>query len=198
MLTALVLAAAVGALALMRWGWVRRAGRQRDVEPPPPVPPLRSERDVMALREALADGTIDIVATDHAPHPVEDKDCEWADAAMGMVGLETAVGVVAQALVETGLLDWAGVAERMSAAPARIGRLAGHGRPLEAGEPANLVLVDPSRETTVAPSELHSRSRNTPYAGLTLPASVVATFLRGRPTLLDGTVRSASHEGVSA
>jgi len=161
-------------------------------------PPLRSERDVMALREALADGTIDIVATDHAPHPVEDKDCEWADAAMGMVGLETAVGVVAQAMVETGLLDWAGVAERMSAAPARIGRLAGHGRPLEAGEPANLVLVDPSRETTVAPSELHSRSRNTPYAGLTLPASVVATFLRGRPTLLDGTVRSASHEGVSA
>jgi len=161
-------------------------------------PPLRSERDVMALREALADGTIDIVATDHAPHPVEDKDCEWADAAMGMVGLETAVGVVAQAMVETGLLDWAGVAERMSAAPARVGRLAGHGRPLEAGEPANLVLVDPSRETTVAPSELHSRSRNTPYAGLTLPASVVATFLRGRPTLLDGTVRSASHEGVSA
>ncbi|MGE3811097.1 MAG: dihydroorotase [Candidatus Nanopelagicales bacterium] len=161
-------------------------------------PPLRSERDVMALREALADGTIDIVATDHAPHPVEDKDCEWADAAMGMVGLETAVGVVAQAMVETGLLDWAGVAERMSAAPARIGRLAGHGRPLEAGEPANLVLVDPSRQTTVAPSELHSRSRNTPYAGLTLPASVVATFLRGRPTLLDGTVRSASHEGVSA
>jgi dihydroorotase len=161
-------------------------------------PPLRSERDVMALREALADGTIDIVATDHAPHPVEDKDCEWADAAMGMVGLETAVGVVAKAMVETGLLDWAGVAERMSAAPARIGRLAGHGRPLEAGEPANLVLVDPARETTVAPSELHSRSRNTPYAGLTLPASVVATFLRGRPTLLDGTVRSASHEGVSA
>ncbi len=161
-------------------------------------PPLRSERDVMALREALADGTIDIVATDHAPHPVEDKDCEWADAAMGMVGLETAVGVVAKAMVETGLLDWAGVAERMSAAPARIGRLAGHGRPLDAGEPANLVLVDPARETTVAPSELHSRSRNTPYAGLTLPASVVATFLRGRPTLLDGTVRSASHEGVSA
>ncbi|MGD9954767.1 MAG: dihydroorotase [Candidatus Nanopelagicales bacterium] len=161
-------------------------------------PPLRSERDVLALREALADGTIDIVATDHAPHPVEDKDCEWAEAAMGMVGLETALGVVAQAMVETGLLDWAGVADRMSAAPARIGRLAGHGRPLAAGEPANLVLVDPSREHVVEASALRSRSRNTPYAGRTLPASVVATFLRGRPTLLDGTVRSAKTEVVGS
>ena len=154
-------------------------------------PPLRSERDVLALREALADGTIDIVATDHAPHPVEDKDCEWAEAAMGMLGLETALGVVALAMVETGLLDWAGVADRMSTAPARIGRLAGHGRPLTAGEAANLVLVDPVRELVVEPAALHSRSCNTPYAGLTLPASVVATFLRGRPTLLEGTVRSA-------
>jgi dihydroorotase len=161
-------------------------------------PPLRSERDVMALREALADGTIDIVATDHAPHPVEDKDCEWAEAAMGMVGLETALGVVASAMVETGLLDWAGVADRMSVAPARIGRLAGHGRPLEAGEPANLVLIDPARERVVEPAALHSRSRNTPYAGITLPATVVATFLRGRPTLLDGTVRSAKSEVVGS
>jgi len=148
-------------------------------------PPLRSERDVLALREALADGTIDIVATDHAPHPVEDKDCEWAEAAMGM-------------MVETGLLDWAGVADRMSAAPARIGRLAGHGRPIAAGEPANLVLVDPAREHVVEPSALRSRSRNTPYAGRTLPASVVATFLRGRPTLMDGTVRSAKTEVVGS
>jgi dihydroorotase len=161
-------------------------------------PPLRSARDVTALREALADGTIDIVATDHAPHPVEDKDCEWAEAAMGMVGLETALGVVATAMVETGLLDWAGVADRMSVAPARIGRLAGHGRPLEAGEPANLVLIDPARERVVEPAALHSRSRNTPYAGITLPATVVATFLRGRPTLLDGTVRSAKSEVVGS
>ena len=161
-------------------------------------PPLRSERDVRALREALADGTIDIVATDHAPHPVEDKDCEWAEAAMGMLGLETALGVVASAMVETGLLDWAGVADRMSAAPARIGRLSGHGRPLAAGEPANLVLVDPARERLVEPMALQSRSRNTPYAGITLPASVVATFLRGRPTLLDGTVRSAKSEVVGS
>ncbi|MFC6238655.1 dihydroorotase [Longivirga aurantiaca] len=161
-------------------------------------PPLRSERDVLALREALADGTIDIVATDHAPHPVEDKDCEWAEAAMGMLGLETALGVVASAMVETGLLDWAGVADRMSIAPARIGRLAGHGRPLAAGEPANLVLVDPAREHVVEATALQSRSRNTPYAGITLPASVVATFLRGRPTLLDGAVRSAKTEVVGS
>src|SRR5437762_3071067 len=107
-------------------------------------PPLRTKADVEALREALADGTIDAVATDHAPHPVEDKDCEWAAAAFGMVGLETALGVVAEAMVSTGLLDWAGVADRMSVRPARIGRMSGHGRPLAAGEPANLVLVDPS------------------------------------------------------
>ncbi len=154
-------------------------------------PPLRSARDVQALREALADGTIDIVATDHAPHPVEDKDCEWGAAAMGMVGLETALGVVAEAMVSTGLLDWAGVADRMSHAPARIGRLEGHGRPIEVGEPANLVLVDPEASRTVVASDLQSRSHNTPYAGRTLPVSVVATFLRGRPTVLDGVLVEA-------
>jgi dihydroorotase len=101
-------------------------------------------------------------------------------------------------MVRTGLLDWAGVAERMSHAPARIGRLPGHGRPLAVGEPANLVLVDPDAERVVDPRALNSRSRNTPYAGRTLPATVVATFLRGRPTLLDGTVRSARPEVVNA
>jgi dihydroorotase len=149
-------------------------------------PPLRSDADVAALRAALVDGTIDVVATDHAPHPVEDKDCEWSAAAMGMVGLETALGVVAEAMVSTGLLDWAGVADRMAVRPAQIGRLAGHGRPIAVGEPANLVLVDPSTSRTVEPASLQSRSRNTPYAGRTLPVSVVATFLRGRATVLDG------------
>jgi dihydroorotase len=149
-------------------------------------PPLRTKADVEALREALADGTIDAVATDHAPHPVEDKDCEWAAAAFGMVGLETAVAAVAEAMVATGLLDWAGVADRMSVRPARIGRVAGHGRPLAPGEPANLVLVDPDASWTVDPARLASKSRNTPFAGRTLPARVVATFLRGRPTVLDG------------
>ena len=91
-------------------------------------------------------------------------------------------------MVETGLLDWAGVADRMSFRPARIGRLTGHGRPLEAGEFANLVLVDPAARVTVEPTRLASKSRNTPYAGLTLPGRVVATFLRGRPTVLDGSL----------
>ncbi|GLV84168.1 dihydroorotase [Streptomyces lavendulae subsp. lavendulae] len=149
-------------------------------------PPLRTERDVTALREALADGTIDIVATDHAPHPHEDKDCEWAAAAMGMVGLETALSVVQETMVETGLLDWAGVAERMSAAPARIGGLPGHGRPVSAGEPANLTLVDTSYRGPVDPAHFASRSRNTPYEGRELPGRVTHTFLRGRATVVDG------------
>ncbi|CAB4852040.1 unannotated protein [freshwater metagenome] len=151
-------------------------------------PPLRSDSDVEALRAGLADGTIDAVATDHAPHTSEDKDCEWGAAAMGMIGLETAVGVVAAAMVETGLLDWAGVADRMSFRPARIGRLEGHGRPIEVGEPANLVLIDPHAARKVDREMLQSKSSNTPYAGRTLPASVVATFLRGRATLLGGAV----------
>ncbi|MER7734411.1 dihydroorotase [Streptomyces erythrochromogenes] len=151
-------------------------------------PPLRTERDVTALREALADGTIDIVATDHAPHPHEDKDCEWAAAAMGMVGLETALSVVQQTMVETGLLDWAGVAERMSFAPARIGGLENHGRPVSAGEPANLTLVDTSYRGVVDPAHFASRSRNTPYEGRELPGRVTYTFLRGRATVVDGTL----------
>lgn len=149
-------------------------------------PPLRTAGDVAALRAGLADGTIDVVATDHAPHPVEDKDCEWAAAAPGMVGLETALSVVCAAMVETGLLDWAGVADRMSEAPARIGRRSGQGRPLESGSPANIVLVDPAARWVVEPAALAGRSRNTPYTGRELPARVVATFLRGRATVLDG------------
>ncbi|MCC5578282.1 dihydroorotase [Microtetraspora sp. AC03309] len=149
-------------------------------------PPLRTNEDVMALREALADGTIDCVATDHAPHPVEDKETEWAAAAMGMIGLETALSVVQEAMVETGLLDWAGVADRMSYRPARIGRLSGHGNPLEAGATANITLYDPSVRTAVDPAAMASKSRNTPYEGMTLPGRVVATLLRGRPTVLEG------------
>jgi dihydroorotase len=149
-------------------------------------PPLRSATDVEALRQGLADGTIDVVATDHAPHPHEDKDCEWQAAAFGMVGLESALSVVQQTMVDTKLLDWSGIAERMASKPAQIGRLSGHGRPLEKGEPANLVLYDPSYTHVVDATELASLSRNTPYAGRELPGRVVATFLRGRPTVLDG------------
>jgi dihydroorotase len=149
-------------------------------------PPLRTAADVEAVRAGLADGTIDIVATDHAPHPHEDKDCEWQAAAFGMLGLETALSIVQQTMVDSGLVDWAGVAERLSYAPARIGRLDGHGRPVAEGEPANLVLYDAAATRVVDPSELASLSRNTPYAGLELPGRVVATFLRGKPTVLDG------------
>ncbi|MGD9484277.1 dihydroorotase [Streptomyces sp. TRM70308] len=149
-------------------------------------PPLRTEADVLALRAALADGTIDCVATDHAPHPHEDKDCEWGAAAMGMVGLETALSVVQHTMVDTGLLDWAGVADRLSFRPAHIGRLTGHGRPVSPGEPANLTLVDPAYRGPVDPAGFASRSRNTPYRGRALPGRVTHTFLRGRATVTDG------------
>jgi dihydroorotase len=148
-------------------------------------PPLRTKADVEALRAGLADGTIDAVATDHAPHPVEDKDCEWSAAAFGMLGLETALGVVVESMVSTGLLDWPAIADRMSMAPARIGRLDQHGRPVAAGQPANLVLVDPAARWTVRRGGLTSKSRNTPFEGLELPARVVATYLRGRMTAGD-------------
>lgn len=149
-------------------------------------PPLRSADDVTALREALADGTIDCVATDHAPHPVEAKECEWAAAAMGMLGLETALPVVQEVMVDTGLMTWADVADRMATRPAKIGCLPGHGRAIEVGAPANLTVYDPTDSWAVDPSRLASRSRNTPFAGRTLPGRVVATFLRGRPTVLSG------------
>jgi dihydroorotase len=149
-------------------------------------PPLRTAADVDAVRAGLADGTIDVVATDHAPHPHEDKDCEWQAAAFGMLGLETALSIVQQTMVDPGLVDWAGVAERMSYAPARIGRLDGHGRPLVEGEPANVLLYDPAATRTIDSSEVASLSRNTPYAGMELPGRVVATFLRGKATVLDG------------
>ncbi|HVQ88528.1 MAG TPA: amidohydrolase family protein, partial [Actinomycetes bacterium] len=149
-------------------------------------PPLRTSDDVVAVRQGLADGTIDAVATDHAPHSVEDKDCEWAAAAMGMVGLETAVSAVAEAMVETGLLDWAGVADRMSTRPARIGRLSDQGRGIDVGEPANLTLIDPAASYTVDPREFASRSRNTPYAERNFAARPMATFLRGHLTAREG------------
>lgn len=151
-------------------------------------PPLRTEADVAALRAGLADGTIDAVATDHAPHPSEAKDCEWAAAAMGMLGLETALAVVIETMVEPGLLTWAEVAQRMSAQPAVIGRVPGQGRPLAAGEPAHIALVDPKVRWQVDPDRLASLSRNTPFRGREFRGRVVATFLAGRPTVLEGRI----------
>jgi dihydroorotase len=151
-------------------------------------PPLRTAADVEALRDALADGTIDCVATDHAPHAAEDKESEWGAALPGMLGLQTALSVVVETMVLAGRLDWRGVASRLSEAPARIGSVAEQGRPIAVGEPANLVLVDPAARWTVEPAALASKSRNTPFAGRTLPGRVRATFLRGRATTRDGAV----------
>jgi dihydroorotase len=145
-------------------------------------PPLRPAEDVEALRAALADGTIDAVATDHAPHARHDKEHAFVDAAFGMLGLETALPVVASVMVEGGLLDWAGVARVMSAEPARIAGLAGHGRPLAVGEPANLTLVDPSASHVVDRADSLSLSRNNPWHGRTVTARVVGTWLRGTRT----------------
>jgi dihydroorotase len=142
-------------------------------------PPLRREEDVLAVREGLADGTIDIVATDHAPHPSEHKSCEWQAAANGMVGLESALRVVHQSMVQTGLIGWEDVARVMSAAPARIGRLSGHGLPLEAGAPAQITLYDPSVAGVFTESDLHGRSVNSPYLGRDLPGRVEFTVHRG-------------------
>jgi dihydroorotase len=154
-------------------------------------PPLRTDADVAALRAALIEGVIDVVATDHAPHAVEDKECEWEYARPGMLGLQTALSVVAHTCLRDGGLDWDGVAERMSRTPARIAGLIEHGHDPAPGVPANLTLVDPGASWSVEPGELASKSRNTPYAGMDLPVRVVATFLRGVPTVLDGKLVSA-------
>ena len=149
-------------------------------------PPLRPSQDVEVLRAALADGTIDAVATDHAPHARHDKEHTFIDAAFGVLGLETALSVVSEVMVGSGLLDWAGVAQVMSVRPARIAGLARHGRPIAVGEPANLTLVDPSATVTVDREASLSLSRNNPWHGRKLTGAVHATFLHGLPTVLKG------------
>ena len=151
-------------------------------------PPLRSAEDVAALRRALADGVIDCVATDHAPHAPQDKDCEWSAARPGVLGLQTALSVVVQSMVHSGLLDWRGVAMVMSERPAAIAGLADQGRPVQVGEPATITLVDPEASWTVRGLELASLASNTPFEGMKLPATVVATVLRGRITAHEGKV----------
>jgi dihydroorotase len=151
-------------------------------------PPLRTESDVHALREALADGTIDIVATDHAPHPTEAKECEWQEAAFGMLGLETALSIVQKTMIDTGLMHWSQVADRMSIAPARIGGYSEHGQPLVVGGIANLVVVNPKKTWTVDRDLVLSRSSNTPYHGHELPGVITHTFFKGRASLLNGSV----------
>jgi dihydroorotase len=149
-------------------------------------PPLRPSEDVEALRAALGDGTIDVVATDHAPHARHDKEHTFINAAFGVMGLETALSVISTVMVGSGLLDWAGVAQVMSARPARIAGLSGQGRPIAVGEPANLTLVDPSATVTVDRDASVSLSRNNPWHGRTLTGTVYDTLLRGKPTVLKG------------
>jgi dihydroorotase len=150
-------------------------------------PPLRTETDVMALRHGLADGTIDIVATDHAPHPGESKECEWQEAAFGMLGLEHALSIVAATMVESGLMDWAGVQNRMSVAPARIAGYVDHGREIAVGAPAHLTVINPKAAYRVDRDQLQSKSRNTPFHGMQFSARVVATFFHGQAVYQEGT-----------
>ena len=147
-------------------------------------PPLRSNEDIAALRMGLADGTIDIVATDHAPHPAEDKECEWAGAANGMIGLETALSVVQKTMVDTGLLNWSQVADRMSITPAKIGRAQGQGIAIAVGAPANICIYDPSKNKIVVAEEQISKSKNTPFLGIDLPGEVRHVFFQGKPTMI--------------
>jgi dihydroorotase len=149
-------------------------------------PPLRRDEDVHALRAAVADGTIDIIATDHAPHPLESKECAWAEASFGMVGLESALSVVQESLIDTGLISFADVARVLSAKPAEIGGLAGYDTPFALGNTANVTLFDPSVRDTFTVERLHGKSVNSPYLGRQLPGRIVATIHDGYPTVLDG------------
>jgi dihydroorotase len=146
-------------------------------------PPLRTQADVDAVREGLADGTIDAIATDHAPHAPETKEQPLDQAPPGMLGLETALGVCL-AHLEMPIRD---VVAALSWKPAAIAGVAGeHGRPVMAGEPANLVAFDPDATWHVQPARLASRSRNTPYVGVELRGRVRHTLLRGEPVVRDG------------
>ncbi|MDK8652028.1 dihydroorotase [Corynebacterium accolens] len=154
-------------------------------------PPLREQRDTEALRQALLDGTIDCVATDHAPHGSEDKCVEFENARPGMLGLESSLAVIAKLFVETGLADWRFIARVMSERPAEITRLPGHGRPLEVGEPANLTIVDPQHHWVSDSAQLASKSQNNPYAGEEFGARVTHTILRGSVTF---DLNTATHD----
>lgn len=147
-------------------------------------PPLRTADDVAALREALIDGTIDIIATDHAPHPIEAKDCEWNAAAFGMLGLETAASIAQEVLVDSGKSDWNRFAQVLSSNPARIAGDAEQGQEIVAGSFANIVLIDPKVKRKVV-AESASKSVNSPYVGLELPGKVVHTIYRGYFTVRD-------------
>ncbi|MBB5631879.1 dihydroorotase [Cryobacterium mesophilum] len=161
-------------------------------------PPLRSRDDVDALRAGLADGTIDVIATDHAPHPVEEKESAWSDASFGMVGLESALSVVQASLIDTGVLGWVDIARLLSSAPAAIGRVAGYDRGIAVGAAAEFTLVDPSASREFSTEELRGRSVNSPYLGMTLPGRVMMTVHSGYPTVVDGEVVATEFVAAAA
>jgi dihydroorotase len=151
-------------------------------------PPLRQQSDVLALREALIDGTIDIVATDHAPHTAELKDCEFSSAAFGMVGLETAAAVAQNVLIESGRSNWQRLADVLSHNPALIGRDENQGQPIAVGAVANLTLIDPQATRTIT-AQTASKSSNNPYVGLQLKGKVMHTIYRGQFTVRNAEIQ---------
>ncbi len=155
-------------------------------------PPLRTQKDVMALREGLAEGIIDIVATDHAPHPAEDKDCEFHAGAFGMVGLETALSVVVKTMVQSGLMNWQDLVDRMSIAPAKIAGYATQGLEIAVGKPANFILINPEKTWKVDKNKLRSKSKNTPFNEMELPVVVTDVFHNGNQVMRDGEILNVS------
>jgi len=157
-------------------------------------PPLRTQKDVMALREGLAEGVIDIVATDHAPHPVEDKDCEWQAAAFGMVGLETSLSVVIKTMIESKLMSWSDLVDRMSIKPAQIAGYEKQGQTISKLSPANLILIDPAASWQVERDKLKSKSKNTPFDQMTLPGVISDVIYNGKLVLSSGKLVNGSNE----
>lgn len=188
-----------GAVDVVRWAKSRGIGITAEVTPHhllltqelvrsyDPVfkvnPPLRLAEDNSALQDALIDGTIDMLGTDHAPHSSEKKDCEWDAAAFGMVGLENAGAVLQKVLIESGRSDWSRFEQVISVQPALLAGLTDHGT-LAVGSVANITLIDPGVERVVA-AKSHSKSSNNPFAGMKLPGQVAMTIYRGRFTVLD-------------
>ena len=156
-------------------------------------PPLRTQTDVLALRTGLADGTIDIVATDHAPHPIEAKECEWQSAAFGMLGLETALSVIVKTMIDTGLMTWTDLVDRMSTAPARIAGYQNHGQQIAIGSLANLTVIDTNSSWTVDREKTASLSKNTPFHGMELPARISYTIFKGKLVLSNGELVEGLH-----
>jgi dihydroorotase len=157
-------------------------------------PPLRTQKDVMALREGLAEGVIDIVATDHAPHPAEDKDCEWQAAAFGMVGLETSLSVVIKTMIESKLMSWSDLVDRMSVKPAQIAGYEKQGQTISKSSPANLILVDPTATWQVERNKLKSKSKNTPFDQMKLPGVISDVIYNGNLVVSSGKLVNGNNE----